>query len=414
MSKSASSSRAPLELPAAPTHLVATADKLQEVCDHLRSAGTFAFDTEFIGENTYHPILCLVQVATRQRVELIDPLALDRDQMAPLWDLLADESLEKICHAGDQDVEIVWQHSGHLTRNMFDTQIGAGMMGISYPTALWRAVEFFTGITLEKAHTYSAWDRRPLSRSQFEYAIDDVRYLPTVHAAMKARIAELGHAGWMRAACDEMCAESARPVEARKLFARIRGAAGLSSEQLSVLREVTALREQIAYEHDVPARAFLKDDVLVDIAQRMPAVESELARIREMPAEEVDSYGGAFLEAIRRGRAIDEADRPSIFVPGEDSAEVKRLAETLWVSAQAICLGQSVTPGLVTSQNEIAAIARHVHKKGAGAKAIDKHPLMIGWHRECLGEKLMAFVRGELKVDLAMVSEELRAAFLPP
>jgi ribonuclease D len=181
-----------------------------------------------------------------------------------------------------------------------------------------------------------------------------------------------------------------------------------------VLREVTALREQIAYEHDVPARAFLKDDVLVDIAQRMPAVESELARIREMPAEEVDSYGGAFLEAIRRGRAIDEADRPSIFVPGEDSAEVKRLAETLWVSAQAICLGQSVTPGLVTSQNEIAAIARHVHKKGAGAKAIDKHPLMIGWHRECLGEKLMAFVRGELKVDLAMVSEELRAAFLPP
>src|SRR4051812_32019259 len=110
---------------------------------------------------------------------------------------------------------------------MFDTQIGAGMVGISYPTALWRAVEHFTGVTLEKAHTFSAWDRRPLSKAQFQYAIDDVRYLPAVHAAMTRRLEESGHTAWMRAACDEMCLQAAQPAEPRKLFAKIRGAAGL-------------------------------------------------------------------------------------------------------------------------------------------------------------------------------------------
>src|ERR1700743_1079997 len=167
-----------MTLPASTARLVETAEELRRVCEHLRASGRFAFDTEFIGENTYQPILCLVQVATEERVELIDPMAIGRqgrEAMMPLWELLGNASVEKICHAGDQDVEIVWQHSGLVTKNMFDTQIGAGMLGIAYPTALWRAVEHFSGVTLEKAHTYSAWDRRPLSKSQVAYACADVR-----------------------------------------------------------------------------------------------------------------------------------------------------------------------------------------------------------------------------------------------
>ncbi|HVS72173.1 MAG TPA: HRDC domain-containing protein [Phycisphaerae bacterium] len=398
---------APDDLPAVPTHLIQTPEELAGVCDELRAAGRFAFDTEFIGENTYQPVLCLVQVATAKRVELIDPFALREEALSPLWALIGDPAIEKICHAGDQDVEIVWQHSARVAQNVFDTQIGAGMMGLSYPTALWRAVEHFTGVTLEKAHTYSAWDRRPLSRAQFQYAIDDVRYLPAVHEAMKRRIGELGHLDWMRAACNEMCAASAAPVQARKLFVKIRGAAGLSGMQLSVLREATALREQIAYEHDVPSRSVMKDEALLEIATRMPKDEKALRGLREMPQEQLDTYAEPFLDAVRRGRAVPENEQPHIHIPGEDSAEVKRLGEMLWVAAQGICLGQSIAPGLVTSQNEVLSLARLVHRK----KPLEKHALMTGWHRECLGEKLAAFVGGKLAVTLRVADGEMRAGF---
>jgi ribonuclease D len=386
---------------------VQTADELAKVCDHLRAAGTFAFDTEFIGENTYQPVLCLVQVATGEHVHLIDPFALDAEALSPLWALVGDPQIEKICHAGDQDVEIVWQQSGRVAQNMFDTQIGAGMIGLTYPTALWRAVEHFTGVTLEKAHTFSAWDRRPLSKAQFQYAVDDVRYLPTVHAAMKKRITDLGHLEWMRGACNEMCAHAAGPVEARKLFMRVRGAPGLNGTQLSVLREITALREQIAYEHDVPSRSVLRDEVLLDMATRMPSSLKSLAALKDIPQNAVQNDGEAFLDAIARGRKIPEAEQPSITIPSEDSAEIKRLGETLWVATQAICLGQSVTPALVTSQSEVLALARLVHRK----KPLDKHPLMTGWHRECLGEKLAAFVQGQLAITTRMNSGEMHATF---
>jgi ribonuclease D len=396
-----------LPLPSVPTHLVQKPDELARVCDHLRAAGVFAFDTEFIGENTYQPVLCLVQVATAERVELIDPFALDAEALSPLWALVGDPQVEKICHAGDQDVEIVWQQSGRVAQNMFDTQIGAGMIGLTYPTALWRAVEHFTGVTLEKAHTFSAWDRRPLSKAQFQYAVDDVRYLPTVHAAMKRRIMELGHLEWMRGACNEMCADAAGPVEARKLFVKIRGAAGLNGTQLAVLREIVALREQIAYEHDVPSRAVLKDEVLLEMATRMPSSRPALAGLKEMPPRAVEQDGEAFLDAIRRGRAVPAEEQPSITIPGEDSAEIKRLGETLWVATQVICLGQNVTPALVTSQSEVMSLARLVHRK----KPLDKHPLMTGWHRECLGDKLAEFVAGKLGVTVRMESGDMRAAF---
>ncbi len=395
------------ELPAVPRKLIETPQELSEVCEHLRHAGHFAFDTEFIGENTYQPVLCLVQVATRQRVELIDPMTIGRGDMQPFWQLLADPAIEKYCHAGDQDIEIVWQHSGLITKNLFDTQIAAGMIGLAYPTALWRAVEHFCDVSLDKAHTFSAWDRRPLSKAQFEYAIDDVRYLPKIHALIRERIAELGHTDWMTEACDQLCIEASQPAEPRKRFMKIKGAASLESDQLSVLRELTALREQLAYEHDVPPRSFLKDEALIDIATRMPESAERLANIRSIPRTELTSYGDQFLDAVARGLAVPEDQRPHLYAPAEDSADIKRLGEMMWVAAQAICLGQCVTPALVTSQSEVMSLARLLHKK----RTLDKHPLLHGWQKKCLGDKLLAFVRGEIALDLSMQNHLMHAHF---
>ena len=45
--------------------LITTSQQLQGLIDHLRSIGRFAFDTEFVSEETFEPVLCLIQVATR-------------------------------------------------------------------------------------------------------------------------------------------------------------------------------------------------------------------------------------------------------------------------------------------------------------------------------------------------------------
>jgi len=396
---------AKLHLPSVPKRIIDTPAALDDLCTHLRAAGRFAFDTEFIGENTYYPVLCLVQVATVERVDLVDPFAID--DLSPLWSLINDPAIPKIVHAGDQDVEIVWQKSGAKPQNVFDTQIAAGMIGLAYPAALWRVVEFYAGITLDKAHTYSAWDRRPLSKDQLTYAVDDVRYLLHVHDVMTAKLESLGRTHWQTAACTQMIDENCKPVDARGVFARIKGANSLDGDQLAVLRELTAWREQVAYEHDLPPRAMIADEALFDVAKRLPRDVDAVKRIKTLGAEDARSYGPHLVDLVKRGLTVPPDDRPELISPGEDSLAVKRLSEALWVAAQTICLGQSVTPGLVTSQNEVAALARLIDRSAS----LDKHPLTHGWHHECLGQHLAALVKGQRTVAFKFGPEGLEAQF---
>src|SRR5436190_18861228 len=107
-------------IPRGGAELVVTPDELDELIAHLREAGQFAYDSEFIGELTYHPKLCLIQVASAARVSLIDPLA--EIDLKEFWELLCDPAVEKIVHAGDQDVEPVSRNIGKEPANLFDTQ----------------------------------------------------------------------------------------------------------------------------------------------------------------------------------------------------------------------------------------------------------------------------------------------------
>ncbi|MEI8196791.1 MAG: HRDC domain-containing protein, partial [Phycisphaerae bacterium] len=291
-------------LPSMPNDLIQTPAELQSLCDHLRQAGTFTFDTEFIGETSYTPILCLVQVATTDRVGLIDPFALK--DLKPLWDLMADPAIRKVCHAGDQDLAIVFQQGGVQSTNIFDSQLGAGFIGLGYPLAYWRQVDHFCGVELEKAHTFSAWDRRPLSKQQFQYAIDDVRYLPIVYDRITARLESLNRGAWMAEACNDLCVQAARRTDPERVYIKIKGYANFDPRQLAVLRAVAALREQLAFEHNLPPRTMLRDEVLLDIATRMPRSEIKLAAIRSLPREELQSYGREILEAVVRRRSCPD------------------------------------------------------------------------------------------------------------
>ena len=84
--------------------LITTASDFEELVTHLRAAGRFAFDTEFVSEDTFEPVLCLVQVATRERLAAIDTLAVR--ELSPLWEVVIDPAIEVVMHAASEDLRI--------------------------------------------------------------------------------------------------------------------------------------------------------------------------------------------------------------------------------------------------------------------------------------------------------------------
>ena len=228
-----------------PPDLITTDEELAGLLAHLRAAGSFAYDSEFIGELTYFPKLCLIQTASAQRVALIDPLA--DLELRPFWELIADGSVEKVVHAGQQDIEPVFRHIGRMACNVFDTQIAAGLAGLPYPLSLSKLVLELAGARLGKGLTFSHWDQRPLSAMQLRYAADDVRYLPLVRAELGKRLDALGHAGWAAEECAALCDPVLYRFDPDTYYQRVRGATSLQPKNLAVLRELTIWRDAAAH-----------------------------------------------------------------------------------------------------------------------------------------------------------------------
>ena len=54
--------------------VITTPEALAVLIADIRSHPVVAYDTEFIGEESFYPKLCLVQVATPTALALVDPL----------------------------------------------------------------------------------------------------------------------------------------------------------------------------------------------------------------------------------------------------------------------------------------------------------------------------------------------------
>src|SRR5277367_264561 len=116
---------------AIPEEIITTPAQLKGLVDHLRAIRRFAFDTEFVSEETFEPVLCLIQVATRERLAVVDPLAI-RD-VTPFWDVVLDPSVEVVMHAAGEDLRICLLRTGALPHRVFDVQMAAALAGLIYP-----------------------------------------------------------------------------------------------------------------------------------------------------------------------------------------------------------------------------------------------------------------------------------------
>jgi ribonuclease D len=390
-------------IPRNAAELIATQDGLTSLIGELRASGRFAYDSEFIGELTYRPKLCLIQVASAQRVSLIDPLAeLD---LSEFWELICDASIQKIVHAGAQDVEPVVRHIGKSPANLFDTQIAAGFAGLSYPIALSRLVQEICGAKLGKGATFTHWDQRPLSAMQLRYAADDVRYLPAVHDAIAKRLEARGHAEWNREECDAMCDPSQYVFDPDSQYLRVRGATTLSAQGLAILRELTIWRDAAAREEDVPPRTLLKDEILLEMSRNPIRVKEKFKRVRGLPRPVEERHGDAIIEATQRALALPPAQMPQQD-HHEPSPSERFRAESFWAVAQAICTGQGIDPALATNRAEIVEFDRKIARN----IPIADHHLMQGWRRAALGQRLVDLRSSKQHFKVGWEQDGLRVA----
>jgi ribonuclease D len=293
-------------------HYIADRHGLETLCQRLTGTTRIAVDTEFVGENSFVPRLELIQIATSAEAAVIDVPAVG--SLDPLATLLNQSEIEKVLHAGRQDLEILSQYCGRILTPMFDTQLAAAMVGYGTQIAYGQLVQRVLGTKLAKSHTLTNWSQRPLSAEQITYALEDVLFLLPLHEHLRQRLKSLGRLEWAQEEFERMEARlDERQADPRERYQRIRGWDNLRPRAAAVLRELVAWREHEAASRNVPRGRVVRDEVLLELARHAPQTISALAKTRGLHGAEVERSGEAILLVIREALGLPERAKLSCY-----------------------------------------------------------------------------------------------------
>lgn len=332
---------------------ISSPDELVACCKQLATSEYLGLDTEFVGEETYHPHLCLLQVATEQHLVLIDPQTagpLDR-----FWALITDPARLVVVHAGREEARLCQRHAGRPPGKLFDLQIAAGLVGLPYPIGHGTLVSRLLGISLSKSETLTEWRTRPLTRSQIEYAYNDVRYLIPLWKYLRDRLRALDRGGWAREEFDRL-ARAASPDESPEdeRWRRLRGIGAMDRRRLAVVRDLYRWREEEATRSNRPARAICRDDLLVEVVRRNPRRPPDLHVVRGLARRVAEPM----LEVIERARALPAVDLPRVLNREQDPPQVLLVAGILSAVLGDFCARNELAPGLVANNQDLRALVR--------------------------------------------------------
>jgi ribonuclease D len=348
----------------------------------LRSADRLALDTEFMRERTYHPQLCLVQIATEADCVLIDPLAgLD---LGPLHELLQERSRLKILHAARQDLEVLLLAGGQVPGPLFDTQVAAALLGYPAQVGYAELVARQLGHSIDKGQTRTDWSKRPLTAAQLAYAADDVRHLLVLHAELQATLVAQGRAGWVEQETASYENPALYRTDPAMAWKRLKGLVRLRPREQAAARALAEWRERRALESDRPRTWILSEEALYALATREPDSMADLEALGSLPPNLIRKRGEELLELLRDTRASEPP--PAIEGPRRPTEAEQALAAALLrlVREEATALG--IAPEILGTRRDAEAIA-------FGTVGPEQSPLMQGWRGEVLGEKVMALTR---------------------
>lgn len=377
-----------------PPVIISDQQTLDEHCQFWRQAGIFAFDTEFIRDDTYDAALCLVQVTTDGEAALIDPLG--DLEIRSFWNLVTDPKVVTIVHAGKEDFEVCLRTTGAVPRSIFDVQVAAGMVGCGYPLSLARLVDILLHKRISKGQTLTDWTRRPLTSAQIRYAVEDVIYLPAIYQQLQAKISKLGRESWLaeelRDFEDEQFYQA--PVEERAM--RLKGSKKLDGLGLVVLQRLVAWRDQWARSRNRPIRALMRDDVLVEIARRQPRQESDLEVLRGFPQARNRKVIRELLDIIEDATKTPRNQWPEPQERREESPMATAMLDLLSAVMQAVCCEESLSRNLLGGSQRL----RELIDYHAGRRS-ELPELLTGWRADFIGHRLLQILDGRSEIHVS-------------
>jgi len=366
-----------------------TPEQIELFLDDITGVRELALDTEGASFHRFIDRIYLLQITTRERSAVIDPIPLGKPER--LGTLLEDPAVEVVLHPADYDLRLLHQDYGWHARNIFDTRIAAQLLGIK-SFGLAALLDQFFGVQLDKKHQRADWSLRPLTQGMLDYAAQDTRYLLDLRDELRSRLEKLGRLEWAREEFDRLEGTKWEDEDESQNFLRIKGARDLTRRELALLRELVPWRDGVARDLDRATFRVMGNEVLLDIARTAPKTAQELAGLKGMPRGILERGGAAILSAVTRGLEVAEEHLPKFprAAKWEREEDFEANVTKLKAVRDAAAIRLSLDPGVLCSRERLEAIVR---KKPSKVKDLEDVPGLRRWQIAEMGEDFVEALR---------------------
>ncbi|KAL4928451.1 exosome nuclease subunit RRP6 [Aspergillus undulatus] len=295
---------------------VDTLDGVKEMLAELRTASEIAIDLEHHDVHSYHGLVSLMQISTREKDWVVDTLKPWREELQMLNEVFADPKILKLFHGSSMDIIWLQRDLGLYVVGMFDTYHAAYVL--NYPKkSLKFLLQKFVNFEADKRYQMADWRIRPLPSGMFDYARSDTHYLLYIYDNIRNEL--LQNSTPDDNLVDYVLEKSkneALQVYERPVYdaATGQGAGGwydlmvrtpalLSREQFAVLKAVHEWRDKVAREEDEGVQCVFPKHILFRLAQAMPLDIGALFRTLSPITPITKERAPALLEVIKAAKA---------------------------------------------------------------------------------------------------------------
>ena len=359
----------------------------------LAGAKIIAVDTESSGYYTYFSELCLIQLSADGYHFVIDVLGgMKLDKLGALF---ADKNITKIFHGAQSDILEMRRAYNWDFNNVFDTLPVCRMLGHK-SCSLLALVKTYCGVELKKKEQKSNWKKRPLTRSQLDYANLDTVYLEEV---MDKMLAELQNSEILEELHQEFVLITNQPVLPEKPldennWMRLPEALNLKPEQRAYLKRLYLIRENRARKDNIASFRLITNDGLLRIVARRPEQLGVLHDMKVANPVFIKKEGEQILAAAHNLTPINDSDLP---LREEIDPKARDLLKDLKKWRQRIADFRRVETSLILNNRALTKIAE---TRPTTLDELEELELMSAWKFKYYGPALLSVVAGKYNGDI--------------
>ena len=255
-----------------------------------------AIDTEFERRTTYFAKLALLQVFDGEAIYLIDPLNLSCTEH--FKQVMSSENTVKILHSCKEGLEVLYTEWGCRVKGLFDTQVAYQFINQELSIGYAKLVEILTDDVVDKEQTKSDWTKRPLTNKQLKYAAFDVLYLLRCFKLLNDELVGKSYLPFFEEECKELCVNAVVRADNLSDYRDAKDVWQLNAEQLGLFKALFDWRENVARTDNRTKNHIIRDQGLVEMAQRQPSSVTQIKKINDLHPRSIRLYSEQWLALI--------------------------------------------------------------------------------------------------------------------